>query len=185
MNTREHYTQNILILCWFACVHAYCLGLHMRISHSSLHSCGQSVWAKHFSLQLSLSPSSVSVCCSLRLFPLSVSIVWAPSQVECVFLNEYLMRLMRLAGGGAVSVEYWERKKQEQGGGEGGRWRGKGREAETLTHTESRRQKSNQAERGREGAGGLVALHNTHWSNLARRSWWCLQHWGTSFHHGL
>lgn len=39
-------------------------------------------------------------------FPLCVSVVWALSQVECVFLNEYLMRLMRLAGGGAVSVEY-------------------------------------------------------------------------------
>lgn len=60
---------------------------------------------------------------------------------------------------------------------------GKGREAETLTHTESRRQKSNQAERKREGAGGLVALHNTQWSKLVRRSWWGLQHWGTSFYH--
>lgn len=37
---------------------------------------------------------------------LCVSVVWALSQVECVFLNEYLIRLMRLAGGGAVSVEY-------------------------------------------------------------------------------
>lgn len=39
-------------------------------------------------------------------------------------MNEYLMRLMRLAGGGAVSVEYCERKKEEGG---------RGREAETHT----------------------------------------------------
>lgn len=34
---------------------------------------------------------------------------------------------------------------------------------------------------GREGAGGLVALHNTRWSSLARRTWYELQQWGTSF----
>lgn len=53
-------------------------------------------------------PPSQSVAPSPS-FPLSLplslceSVVWALSQVECVFLNEYLMRLMRLAGGGAVS----------------------------------------------------------------------------------
>lgn len=75
-------------------------------------------------------PPSPSVCCALPLpalaLSLCVSVVWALSQVECVFLNEYLMRLMRLAGGGAVSVEYCERKKEEGG-------RGRGREAETHT----------------------------------------------------
>lgn len=69
-------------------------------------------------------PPSVAPSPSLLSLSLSVSVVWALSQVECVFLNEYLMRLMRLAGGGAVSVEYCERKKEEGG---------RGREAETHT----------------------------------------------------
>lgn len=61
---------------------------------------------------------------------------------------------MRLAGGGAVSVEYRVREREKGG-----------------------REREKEKQSGREGAGGLVALHNTRWSSL--ECWtWCL---GTSF----
>lgn len=46
-------------------------------------------------------------------------------------------------------------------------WReGKGREAETHTERESEREQEIEKQPGREGAGGLVALHNTHLEQL-------------------
>lgn len=83
-------------------------------------------------LPLSLPPSLY--VCSLLSFPLPLplcaSVVWALSQVECVFLNEYLMRLMRLAGGRSrVSGVERESEREEQ---EGGREREGGRKAGTV-----------------------------------------------------
>lgn len=119
-------------------------------------------------LQLS-SSSSPSVCCSTPpplLFLCERSLGTEPSRV--CFLNEYLIRLMRLAGGGASQ---WSTEREKEGRREGGR---KGKEAETQNAGDR------EATRQRERSGGVVALHNSHRSRLAHRSWCDLQQWGTS-----
>lgn len=107
-------------------------------------------------LQLS-SSSSPSVCCSPPpplLFLCERSLGTEPSGV--CFLNEYLMRLMRLAGGGASQ---WSTER-EKGGREGGK---------------ERRQKHRTQETGKQPGRGR---------DLA--DWWpCITHTGAGLHTGL
>lgn len=74
---------------------------------------------------------------------------------------------MRLAGGGAVSVEYSERKRREAR-------QGRERERESAR----KRERSSQAEKEL-ALHWLVALHNTRWSSLECRAW-C---WGDLLYH--
>ena len=75
------------------------------------------------------------------------------------------MRLMRLAGGRSCVSGVLREKEKEEGGREGKGERQKQRE------DEREREREREKQPGREGAGGLVALHNTRWSSLERRTW--------------
>lgn len=108
-------------------------------------------------LQLS-SSSSPSVCCSTPpplLFLCERSLGTEPSRV--CFLNEYLIRLMRLAGGGASQ---WSTEREKEGRREGGK---------------ERRQKHRTQETGKQPGRGR---------DLAE--WWpCITHIGADLHTGL